>query len=131
MVMNNEIYPPCKIYLSKSNIPKAGRGVFASTLIKKGEIIEICPVISLKKKDHLIAKKTILKNYYYIPNKSSCFVCLGFGSLYNHSHKPNAKYKMKIKEQVIEFIALKDIEKGEEITINYGAPEDKTLSWMH
>jgi hypothetical protein len=37
-----------KIYLTDSDIEHAGRGVFAATKIKKGETIEVCPVILLK-----------------------------------------------------------------------------------
>lgn len=37
---------------------------------------------------------------------------------------------MKVKENLIEFSAIKDIKKSEEITINYGQPEDKKPLWM-
>jgi uncharacterized protein len=51
-------------------------------------------------------------------------VVLGYGSLYNHSYKPNAYYRDR-RNRVKEFIALRDIAAGEEITINYnGSPHD-------
>lgn len=46
-------------------------------------------------------------------------VALGFGSIYNHTDNPNAMYKEHEKELTIDFIALRDIQKDEEITVNY------------
>ena len=53
---------------------------------------------------------------------------LGYGSIYNHSESPNAKYQMTLPD-IMEFIALRPIKAGEEITINYrgdaeGGPKD-------
>ena len=39
------ILPPTKIYVKKS--PIHGLGVFASELIKEGEMIEECPILRL------------------------------------------------------------------------------------
>jgi len=127
-----KINPSNKIYISKSLILKAGRGVFASKFIKKGEVVEQCPAFVLPKKDYPIAKKTILRNYYFMWGKITSAICFGYGSYYNHSYKPNATYKKKIKEKVIEFIAIKDIKKDEEITVNYnyGKPDDKSSLWI-
>jgi len=124
--------PSDKVYLSDSKIPKAGRGVFAGQSIKKGEIIENCPVLVLPRKDYPLAKKTILRNYHFMWGKATSAICFGFGSFYNHSYQPNATYKKRIKEEVIEFIAIKNIKKGEEITVNYnyGDPNDKGPLWI-
>jgi hypothetical protein len=55
--------------------------------------------------------------------KGKVALALGFGSLYNHSYKPNARYD-DAPSQVKEFRALRDIKAGEEITINYNGAED-------
>ncbi|MFN5732282.1 MAG: SET domain-containing protein-lysine N-methyltransferase, partial [Planctomyces sp.] len=52
-------------------------------------------------------------------------LALGFGALYNHSFTPNARYD-DAGRQVKEFRALRDIQPGEEITINYNGTEDGT-----
>jgi len=126
------ISPSLKIYLSNSKIPKAGRGVFANKLIKKNEVIENCPVFVLPKKDYPLAKKTVLRNYYFMWGKSTSAICFGYGSFYNHSYEPNATYKKDIKGQTIDFIAIKDIDKNEEILVNYnyGSPNDKSRLWI-
>ncbi len=46
-------------------------------------------------------------------------LALGFGSMYNHSYQPNVAYKIKAKTKSIEFVALKNIKKNEEIVVNY------------
>jgi SET domain-containing protein len=123
-----------KIYISQSKMPTAGRGVFAGVDIKKGEIIERCPVIEVPKNDTSNLKESILVTYffYFGRSKERLAIALGFGSIYDHSYKPNAIYKIKDKEGLIKFIALKNIKKDEEITFNYnhGNPKDKTPLWF-
>ncbi len=55
-------------------------------------------------------------------------VALGFGSLYNHSYEPNATYIKNLRNDTIEFKAIKSIKKDTEITVNYnfGKAEDKS-----
>jgi SET domain-containing protein len=124
-----------KIYISQSKIPKAERGVFARVDIRKGEIIERCPIIVVSKHDTSNLKESILVTYffYFGKNKEQSAIALGFGSIYDHSYKPNAEYKIKDKEGLIDFIALKNIKKDEEITFNYnhGSPKDKRPLWFN
>lgn len=110
-----------KVYISQSKILNAGRGVFAELNIKKGEIIEKCPVIEVPESDVSNLRSSILVTYFYYfgKNKDRLMLALGFGSIYNHSYNPNAVYKQNLSEDTIDFIALKDIKKGSEITVNY------------
>ena len=119
------------IEIRKSNIEGAGRGIFATTVIKEGTIIESCPILLLPEKDYPLAKQTVLRNYYFLW-KNSAAICLGYGSLYNHSYEPNATYKKDLEKEQISFIALQDIQSGEEITVNYnyGNPDDKSKLWI-
>ncbi len=53
-------------------------------------------------------------------------VALGYGSLYNHSYSPNARYEDANPRTKL-FIALRDIQPGEEIVVNYNAdPNDRS-----
>jgi len=123
-----------KIYVSGSKMPGAGRGVFAGVSIKKGETIEKCPLIMIPKHDTSNLRESILVTYffYFGKDKEQLAVVLGFGSLYNHSYTPNAVYKIKPKEERIDFVAIRDIKKDEEITFNYnsGTPNDKRPLWF-
>jgi SET domain-containing protein len=127
-----KIEPSEKIYLSNSKIPHSGRGIFASNFLKKDETIEVSPVILLKG-EGVKLRKSKLYNYYFLWDKQpNAAIALGFGSLYNHSYNPNATYKKHLKDKVVEFIAIKDIKKNDEITINYnyGNPDDKSALWI-
>jgi SET domain-containing protein len=116
-----KIYPSKKIYIKKSYIKSAGRGVFAHNKIKKGEIIETCPLILLSENDpaSFFGSKLVSYFFYFGKEKEKIAIALGFGSIYNHSSKPNAKYAISEKERVIVFTATKDISRNEEITFNY------------
>ena len=111
----------------------AGRGVFARVAIKKGEIIESCPVIEIPKYDTSSRESILVTYIYYLgKNKERPMLALGFGSIYNHSYQPNAQYKERYKEKVIDYIAIKEIKKDEEITVNYsqGNNQDKSPLWF-
>lgn len=110
-----------------------GRGVFALKDFKEGEIIEKCPIINITAKERKHCEKTVL-NYYIYPWRStrSGSIVLGYGSIYNHSFNPNADWKQNFKEEKMTYRALKEIQKGDEITVNYnGEPDDNTpIDWF-
>jgi len=128
------ILPSQKVYLGKSTIPHAGRGIFTSRDILAGEVIEICPIIEIPTSEIELLKKTLLINYYFVWGKAEekRAICLGFGSLYNHAYEPNATYMKHLESETIHFNAIKDIKKDEEITVNYnyGNPSDKSPLWI-
>jgi len=98
-----------------------GRGVFADAPIRRGEIIEVCPVIPLTKSDEEKLGQTILDYYMFAWGREQQAACiaLGFGGLYNHSSSPNAVVYEVTSESRIEFVALRDIEPGQQIFIDY------------
>ncbi|EKD90541.1 MAG: hypothetical protein ACD_31C00001G0004 [uncultured bacterium] len=107
-----------------------GNGVFASSLIKKGEIIEVSPIIVLEFEELVDTKWNNLFNYYFWMDEY-VVLALGYGSLYNHSDDANAEYKIDQKSKTITFTASKDIKKGEEIFFNYkGKEKTKTPLWF-
>lgn len=128
------INPPSKVRVGKSQIKNAGRGMFAKTAIAKNQIIETCPILETREEDYEKLKATRLRDYYFIwsdePKKVA--LCLGYGALYNHSYEPNATYKKDTDSGTITFVAIKDIQAGEEITVNYnyGNPDDKSKLWI-
>ncbi len=113
--------------------PLGGRGVFTNTWIPEGAVLEICPVIVLPAEELPVIHNTKLHDYYFMWgwDDDQCAIALGYGSLYNHAYTPNAQYLIDIDNETIEFIALRDIQKGEEVTVSYnGDPEDKTRVWF-
>jgi SET domain-containing protein len=108
------------------NVPGKGRGVFALKPIRKGAIIERVPVLLIPIKEFIGGlKNATLNTYLYLWSKDKVAVSLGYGSLYNHSYEPNARYVHG--PNMLTYRALRDIAAGEEITINYNfVPNDKT-----
>ena len=135
-VVSKKLLTSSKVYISKSRIPNAGRGVFARRDIKKDEIIESCPIIEVPKHDMSNLKENVLVTYffYFGKKKERLAIALGFGSIYNHSDKPNTTFKIKSREKIIDFVALGDIKKDEEITFNYhnsrNLKEKKSPLWF-
>jgi hypothetical protein len=115
------IFPPTKIYVSKSDIH--GYGVFASTFILKGEIIEECPIFDLNLPKG--EPSEVLIDYRFNWPQGTDFwdkqvVAWGWGSLYNHSNTPCASWRSNTQNQTFEFFALRDIKPNEEILVYYG-----------
>ena len=56
---------------------------------------------------------------------------LGLCSLCKHSYRPNAVFKLHDEKLTIEFVARRDIEAGEEVTVNYnGDPANQKPIWF-
>lgn len=102
--------------------------MFATSGIIKRETIEKCPIIEIPTAELNFLEKSILVTYIYFfgKKKEKSLLALGFGSIYNHNYDPNAFYKINPNEKLIEFIALKDIKKGQEITVNYNQRNNST-----
>lgn len=122
------ITPSEKIYIDQSAICDE-RGVFALTSIQKGELIERCPVLEISANDtaHITEESLVTYMYYFGEKKENSLIALGFGSLYNHSDTPNAAYSIKSEESIIEFTAIRGIQKDEEITVNYAKDSAEKL----
>jgi len=105
------------------NSPRKGRGVFAKKAIKKGAIIERVPLLIVTWDEMADSE---LADYAFVYSPTKVAIALGYGSLYNHSYSPNARYDDEGKKAKV-FSAIANIKAGEEITVNYnGDPENQT-----
>ena len=110
-----------------------GRGIFAQRKIYKGEMIEGAPVVVIPASEIEFLERTVLQDYYFVWGEDEEQAALMFGlcSLCNHSYHPNAVFNLLPERLTIEFIALCDIEAGEEITVNYnGQPDSQKPIWF-
>lgn len=109
--------------------PGKGRGVFAAKDFREGDVIEVCPALILPKKDYKLIDESEMSNYIFAwgEDDEGYAVCFGYGSIYNHSHEPNAKFEKDLEKQHFVFKAIRDIQKGEEICTDYGWEEDSSL----
>jgi len=95
------------------------RAVLAARDIKKGQLIETCPVLLVPIQEEDFLEKTVLWKYYFAWNKKFDALILGYGSIYNHSEEPNAEVGFDYDQNCAHFRALTDIKKGGEIFIDY------------
>jgi SET domain-containing protein len=108
------------------NRGRGGRGVFAVRDIPQGTLIERVPVLLIPKSQVFghssIAKNAARISWYVFDwiggKRKSVALALGYGSIYNHSETPNARY-VSDPPDVMEFVAIRDIAADEEIFINY------------
>ncbi|RYD74171.1 MAG: SET domain-containing protein-lysine N-methyltransferase [Sphingobacteriales bacterium] len=56
--------------------------------------------------------------------KEECCMALGLIPMYNHSYQSNSDYYMDFDEQMMIIKTVRNIEAGEEITINYNGDWD-------
>ena len=112
---------------------KRGRGVFASEKISEGTLIEISPVLVFSAKDRKHVEKTMLFDYIFEwgkKRKKAC-IALGYLSLYNHAYDANCEYEMDYAAELMSIKTVREIEKGEELFVNYNAvADDATPIWF-
>jgi SET domain-containing protein len=116
------------------NRGRGGRGVFACVDITAGTLLERVPVILIPHKemfgDSPEAMRSAAISWYVfdrqgVTKRHYVALALGYGSIYNHSFSPNARYT-PVMPDLMDFHAIKPIAAGEEIFINYnGDPENK------
>lgn len=117
---------PSKIIVGDSKVQ--GRGVFSLVDIKKGEIVERCPLIQMEYRSKYQLDPTIFGYTYarYQEDENTeqhgflMYIATGYGMLYNHQDEPNALWRFDYPELLGDIVAIKDIKSGEEIFINYG-----------
>lgn len=122
-----------KSYLFIAHTEKMGRGVFTKKEIAANTIIEVAPVIVMDSNDRKLIDQTLLHDYIFEWGEESerCCMALGLVPIYNHSYNSNCEYYMDFSSDTILIRTVRDIEKGEELTINYnGDHDDETAVWF-
>jgi SET domain-containing protein len=116
---SDPIEPPA---ICLRSTPGRGRGVFAGRRFARGEIVEEAPVILLPEPEWTLLNRTALEHYYYSWTADADALVLGFGCFYNHCDLPNVDARRVLAEERMRYVALRDIEAGEELTIRYRCP---------
>lgn len=105
--------------------PRKGRGVFADQAVMDQQLIEVCELLLMDM--HEVGET--LEAYVYQYNKKLVAVALGNGSLYNHSDHPNSRFYFNYRKKLLYIEAIRKIEKGEELTVDYGYTAEEKLKF--
>lgn len=116
-----------ELYIKPSEIH--GLGVFSKSNIVDKSIIEKCYAIELEFRNKYHKDSTIM-SYCYSFDKDDeitkehgrrLYLLTGYGLLYNHSVSPNSKWIFDPKNKICQLIAIQNIDKDSEITVNYNS----------
>jgi len=89
-------------------------------------VFDIAPVMIFETPLLDSPAEMLLKQYVFDTRSDKLVLCLGFGSLYNHSLKSRASCYYDENNNVMVFTALQKIPAHTEITINYNSEEAGT-----
>ena len=117
-----ELFISDKIFIK--NTEQKGIGVFAKSNIMRGEVIEVSPSIPMGNKTGNRFTDPFHNYKFTYPRDFNSdnleyVVCLGYGSLYNHSETPNCNWRTEKPYRFI-FYTVDDISEGDELCIYYG-----------
>lgn len=114
-----------------------GRGLFAKKDIEKGKVIDVAYVILISNKDCKKIKKTLVANYFFhwenpkYKSEYKVSLAMTICQFINHSFRPNVIYEINYKNDTIKFTTIRDIIKGEELTMNYNKKQfEKSPVWF-
>lgn len=100
------------------NIPGKGRGIITTKPIKEGEVVRISDCIPVTDRD--CNPHSVIRSYWFIDKSGREFlIALDWTSFMNHDDNANVDYR-PINATQIKFVAIRNINAGEELTINYG-----------
>ena len=102
---------------------KKGLGVFAHGPVKAGDVLERVPVLLFSPEEwEAHGKHTRLAHYTFNWEGGRQALALGtFGSMWNHDARPNVGFVREVAHGTLRFVALRDIQVGEECCISYGS----------
>ena len=154
----NRVTPP-DVYIKDTGTAK-GRGVFASRAFRAGETVEVAPVVvvphamittmTLKAPGTTVLQQSpstrvevrfvrefrlLVFAWDKLANaRGTSALALGYGSLYNSADPANLRFEADPAEMTLRFIATRDTQANEELTINYnaigGGAEWKDQNWF-
>jgi SET domain-containing protein len=110
-----------------------GRGVYALRAFRTGEVVEVCPVVVLRKPYEALPGEIQKLVFMWERREGSPDIqalALGYGSLYNNDNPANMRYEPDRSAKALRFIAVRDIAAHEELTVNYSGEPDADDWWF-
>jgi uncharacterized protein len=108
--------------------PLKGRGVFAAREFQTGEVVEICAAIVFRCPFDDLPRELQEVAFCWsglagLSEPHMQAIALGYGGLYNSKNPANMRYEAVAgaPHPLLRFIAVRTIQSGEELTVNYSA----------
>ena|GEM_PF-6330000 len=126
--VGRDIFAGVHAVVTKNRQEPIARGIPARRKFLADEIIEQAPVIPLPSHEWECLEKTSLANACCRWDESMACT-FGLAPLYRRTSSPNARLIRKISDQLVEIVALRDIEFEEEIELSECDPHDGRPIW--
>lgn len=117
-----------RFYISESTQPNAGRGLFASEDIEKGDHLEVIGI--MVERDSIADLCTSYANPFkfaadYADSYKKHIIPMGYGGIVNHANNKKdqnveIRYLNKNSKNVCVYYFIKNVKKGQEILGDYG-----------
>ncbi len=105
-----------RVYIAKSSIPRAGKGLFAKTPLAEGDTLEVVGV--LVRAGSVEDEATRYADPYKFRAGEHLLIPTGLAAMVNHSTAPNME--KVVEGQRVSLRALRPIAKDDELTFVYG-----------
>ena len=99
-------------------VESSGRGVYATRAVPAGAVLWRDPIVAFPRQETDMMDSSGLRDYYFLID-GTAFICLGNGSLINHSADHNCTCDLDKESRELIFWAARPIAAGEQITIDY------------
>ena len=104
--------------------PIKGRGLFTTQDLPAYTLLHTAPCIVVSKNEYeRHVKHTCFEHYlFHCRSTGNMYLALGYGSLFNHSTRPNINYRIHPENREISYsVGYRPIKRGEELLIYYGS----------
>ena len=93
----------------------------AGCRIARGQIVDVAPVLVIPARSAPVVQETVVGRFTFGWDERTGRVALALGrvSLLNHSYDPTLAAETRPSARTITFVAIRDVERGEELTLNY------------
>lgn len=123
--MQGTLSPNPHLAVRDTGTPK-GRGVFARQGFLAGTVVETSPILAVPTAWDALPGylQSMVYDWGYLLGREANMefaLALGPGSLLNHAARPNLAFAADDARRALVFTALRDIDVGEELTIDYDA----------
>jgi len=109
--------------INESRQSGAGKGLFASKNLNKGDQLDIVGVVAKARECVKYAD-----GYSFETKTGECWVPLGFGAIVNHATNPAKQNVEYTNDPLPAYRFMRDIDEGDELLTSYGAGFANTLA---